>query len=173
MTTTLKQHLACLGAQALDPITGLKGTVYVINFHNSGLVQYTIQPKGLTKDGDPIEGRDVDFQNLKISGKPTKAVVFADQIIWPGDEVEYVLAPIKGVVRQTSFFMNGCIYGAVQQRELDEKGFLRKLLFVSQNELTVKKEGAQHVAAKSASEAEPAPRKRPPGGPSDRPLSRS
>jgi hypothetical protein len=61
-----------LGSVATDNGTKFSGTCISIILHINGCVHLNIQPKGLTKDGNPIEYRDFDVR--RCTGKMIKPV---------------------------------------------------------------------------------------------------
>ena len=62
--------LDVLGTIVTDEGTGFTGTCVSIALHINGCIHLNIQPKGLTKTGDPIEFRDFDIR--RCTGKAIK-----------------------------------------------------------------------------------------------------
>lgn len=64
-----------LGAEVEDVVTGFKGIVVARTEWHFGCRRYTVQPKGLTKEGKPFETATFDEDALRVTKPFKKATV--------------------------------------------------------------------------------------------------
>lgn len=67
-----------LGSEVQDKVTGFKGVVIGRTEWHYGCRRYTVQPKGLTKEGKTFDTACFDEDALKVTKRPAKAKTVKD-----------------------------------------------------------------------------------------------
>lgn len=112
-----------LGCVARDKVTGVNGVViaHCELLHNCD--RFTLQPKGLGKDGKPFETRSCDVLSLEYVGPSRHAVTpptARPEASRPqlGDAVKDGLSGATGIVVRRTTWDNGCLRVVVQPQKL-------------------------------------------------------
>jgi len=104
---SLQDYINNIGKQAVDNITGFKGTITIIEQTLNGMVQYVVVPK-VGKDGKYPDGTVLDVERVKVTGKGAK-LGFTEPPVKLGDACESIVHGFKGVATSMSWHLNGCV----------------------------------------------------------------
>jgi hypothetical protein len=181
-----------LGLLVRDPVTGLEGTCHIRVEMLSGNVQFGVQPKG---DGETLkEAHSLDYHLLEVIGEGVSARVPPEDdtvTLKLGQRVRDRISGQVGIAVEKATFQNGCVYFSVQPRKglIDIANEIPKSNFLAHQRLRpaptfgerlsglfgprkatrpgrVLPKSATVIAMPAPPKADPAPERRPTGGPS-------
>lgn len=114
----LQDHIANLGATAVDTVSNFSGVITHLVIHSNGNIQYSLQPRG--KGKKLLDAYSFDHHNVSILEKLDKVISVPIIDLLPGTQVAHKFSDLKGTVKNTFIFSNGCVYCSVLNKELKD-----------------------------------------------------